>query len=80
MVSLVEDKIGVTEGDKCYNCGKFTNHLARECPEPKKTGCYVCGSEEHLARQCPDKENDQENEYSGGGGGRARQVFRYAVL
>eukprot|EP01147_Barroeca_monosierra_P002353 gene2353-25_t len=37
---------------KCYNC-RGSGHLARDCPEPKRTkNCSVCGMKEHTRSAC----------------------------
>lgn len=41
---------------RCYNCGKFANHIASKCdlgPQPKR--CHICKSEDHLVVDCPER-------------------------
>lgn len=36
----------------CFNCKK-SNHLFRDCPEPRKKFCFKCGKENLTVRTCP---------------------------
>jgi len=36
----------------CWNC-QNTNHLNRDCPSPKKTHCFRCGTPNITVRNCP---------------------------
>uniref|UniRef100_A0A0K8W453 Protein lin-28 n=1 Tax=Bactrocera latifrons TaxID=174628 RepID=A0A0K8W453_BACLA len=39
---------------RCYNCGKFANHIASMCPqEPQPKRCHICKSEAHFFADCP---------------------------
>ncbi|XP_053956111.1 protein lin-28 homolog [Anastrepha ludens] len=39
---------------RCYNCGKFANHIASLCPqEPQPKRCHICKSESHFFADCP---------------------------
>ncbi|XP_036336218.1 protein lin-28 homolog [Rhagoletis pomonella] len=39
---------------RCYNCGKFANHIASMCPqEPQPKRCHICKSESHFFADCP---------------------------
>lgn len=41
---------------RCYNCGEFANHLAKDCAQgsqPKR--CHHCKNEDHLVADCPAK-------------------------
>lgn len=41
---------------RCYNCGEFANHLAKDCAQgsqPKR--CHHCKNEDHLVADCPGK-------------------------
>ena len=41
---------------RCYNCGQFANHLAKDCTQgsqPKR--CHHCKNENHLVADCPEK-------------------------
>lgn len=46
---------------RCYNCGEFANHLAKNCAQgslPKR--CHHCKKEDHLVADCPLKEDKPE--------------------
>lgn len=46
---------------RCYNCGEFANHLAKDCSQgdlPKR--CHLCKKEDHLVADCPTKEEKPE--------------------
>lgn len=46
---------------RCYNCGEFANHLAKDCAQgslPKR--CHHCKTEGHLVADCPDKADKSE--------------------
>ncbi|XP_067613573.1 protein lin-28 homolog [Eurosta solidaginis] len=39
---------------RCYNCGKFANHIASMCPqEPQPKRCHLCKAETHFFADCP---------------------------
>ncbi|XP_031619521.1 protein lin-28 homolog [Contarinia nasturtii] len=42
---------------RCYNCGKFTNHLAAHCTETQTKRCHYCQSSEHLMANCLQSKN-----------------------
>nr|BAD99524.1 VASA RNA helicase [Moina macrocopa] len=49
----------------CFNCGD-TNHMSRECPNPKKEGnsrgtCYNCGDSGHMSRECPNPKKESSS-------------------
>lgn len=46
---------------RCYNCGEFANHLAKDCSQgslPKR--CHHCKNEGHLVAECPTKVDSAE--------------------
>lgn len=46
---------------RCYNCGEFANHLAKDCAQgsqPKR--CHHCKNEDHLVADCPVKPEKSE--------------------
>jgi len=46
---------------RCYNCGEFANHLAKDCSHkslPKR--CHNCKNEDHLVADCPLKQEKPE--------------------
>ncbi|XP_065360065.1 protein lin-28 homolog [Calliphora vicina] len=48
---------------RCYNCGKFANHLASKCklePQPKR--CHLCQQEDHLFATCPSSKQNSRND------------------
>jgi len=55
---------------RCYNCGEFANHLAKNCSQgslPKR--CHHCKNEDHLVADCPLKEEKtQKSEKPGESG------------
>lgn len=47
---------------RCYNCGEFANHLAKDCSQgilPKR--CHFCKEGDHLVAECPIKSSQSEN-------------------
>lgn len=45
---------------RCYNCGEFANHLAKDCSQgnlPKR--CHNCKNEDHLVADCPMKTEEK---------------------
>lgn len=47
---------------RCYNCGEFANHLAKDCAQgmqPKR--CHFCKDGDHLVANCPTKTKPNEN-------------------
>lgn len=49
---------------RCYNCGEFANHLAKDCAQgsqPKR--CHHCKNQNHLVADCPEKLEIQVEKY-----------------
>ncbi|XP_018791720.1 PREDICTED: protein lin-28 homolog [Bactrocera latifrons] len=47
---------------RCYNCGKFANHIASMCPqEPQPKRCHICKSEAHFFADCPMRQESTAN-------------------
>ena len=40
----------------CFGCGS-TDHMRRDCPNPRKIKCYGCGGEGHIRRNCPEQKD-----------------------
>ncbi|XP_014103786.3 protein lin-28 homolog [Bactrocera oleae] len=50
---------------RCYNCGKFANHIASMCPqEPQPKRCHICKSEAHFFADCPMRQESTANDES----------------
>ncbi|CAB0009925.1 unnamed protein product, partial [Nesidiocoris tenuis] len=55
--SATVEKTPFSSWRKCYNCGQTSDHLAKDCPKPRRPpgSCFGCASTTHLFSECPNR-------------------------